>query len=357
MMSVDNMPETRFSHNEIYKLVADILRQVDVPTEDANEVAECLIKADLQGVDSHGVTRLPVYVKRIRKGVTKACPEITFDCAPENAMGVVDGDNGLGIVVGSKAMLHAIDLADKFGIGAVGVKNSHHFGPASHYVRKAVSHRKIGLATCNVPSVMAPFGGGKPFLGTNPLAVGVPAKKHPPLIFDMATSTVAHGKIIWAAQRQEPIPKDWAIDETGNPTTDSAAAMKGCVLPFGGPKGSALSLIFDILSGVLTGAAYGKHIGTQIDFSKPQNIGHLFIVFKIDLFLNEDIFLERMDDLLDQLKSVPPAPGFTEVQAPGDPQILSEEKNSKHGIALSPDRIEKLQSLASELGVQFPRAL
>lgn len=356
-MSVEKKSEPRFSHNEIHQWVADILRKVDVPDEDANEVAECLVKADLQGIGSHGVTRLPIYLKRIREGVTKARPEITFDCAPGNAMGLINGDNGLGIVVGSKAMSHAIDLADKFGIGAVGVKNSHHFGPAGHYVRKAVSHGKIGLATCNVPSVMAPFGGGKAFLGTNPLAVGIPAKKYPPLIFDMATSIVAHGKIIWAAQRKEPIPAGWAIDENGNPTTDSAAAMKGCVLPFGGPKGSALSLIFDILSGVLTGAAYGKSIGTQVDFSKAQNIGHFFIVFKIGLFLNEDIFLERMDDLLYQLKSVPPAPGFSEVQAPGDPQILSEEENIKNGVALSPDRVEKLQSLSNELGVQFPEAL
>ncbi len=356
-MSVDKMSGTRFSHKEVHQLVVGILKKVNVPDKDAHEVAECLVKADLQGIGSHGVTRLPIYLKRMRQGVTKARPTITFDCAPDKAMGLIDGDNGLGIVVGSKAMSHAIDLAGKFGIGAVGVKNSHHFGPAGHYVRKAVNHRMIGLATCNVPSVMAPFGGRKPFLGTNPLAVGIPAKKYPPLIFDMATSIVAHGKIIWAAQRKEPIPEGWAIDENGNPTTDSTAAMKGCVLPFGGPKGSALSLIFDILSGVLTGAAYGKNIGTQVDFSRVQNIGHFFIVFNIGQFLDEDLFLERMDDLLDQLKSVPPAPGFSEVQAPGDPQILSEEENTRNGIVLSPDRIEKLQELAEELGVPFPRAL
>jgi LDH2 family malate/lactate/ureidoglycolate dehydrogenase len=356
-MDVDETSEYRFKPNDIKELVVDILIKVDVPKEDANEVAECLVKADLQGVGSHGVTRLPVYVKRIREGVTKACPDVTFDHTPGNASGILDGDDGLGIVVASQAMDHAIKLADDYGIGAVGVKKSHHFGPAGYYVGKAVKRKKIGIATCNVPSVMAPFGGRKAFLGTNPLAVGIPARKHSPLIFDMATSIVAHGKIIWAAQRKEPIPEGWAIDENGYPTTDSVSAMKGCVLPFGGPKGSALSLIFDILSGVLTGAAYGKHVGSQVDFSRVQNIGHFFIVLKIDMFLNEDLFLDRMDDLLDQLKSVPPAPGFSEVQAPGDPQILSEQENIKHGIILSPDRVVKLQSLAHDLGVQFPEVL
>jgi LDH2 family malate/lactate/ureidoglycolate dehydrogenase len=356
-MSVIAMPEFRFNHKDIKQFAIDILQQVEVPHEDAIEVAECLIKADLQGVGSHGITRLPVYVKRIRKGVTRARPNISFDYTPGTAVGLVDGDNGLGVVVGAKAMAHALELSAEFGIGAVGVKNSHHFGPASHYVRKAVKQDKIGIATSNVPSVMAPYGGRRPLLGTNPLAVGIPIRKHPALIFDMATSTVAHGKIIWAAQRQEPIPEGWAIDKHGNPTTDSVAAMEGCVLPFGGPKGSALSLIFDVLSGVLTGAAFGTHISTQVDFSQPQNIGHLFIALKIDLFLSMDLFFERMDELIDQLKAVPPAPGFVEVQAPGDPQLRAEEENSKRGIGLSRDRVIKLKNLAKELGVRFPESL
>lgn len=357
-MNRDVKPDQiRFHHNTISQLIINILKAVEVREEDAMEVAECLVKADLQGIDSHGVNRLPVYVKRIRTGVTNARPDIGIDVSPDKAKALVDGDNGLGIVVGSRAMSLAIELAETYGIGAVGVKNSHHFGAAGHYVHKAVHKKKIGIAMSNVPSVMAPFGGKTPFLGTNPLAVGVPANNHAPLIFDMATSIVAHGKVIWAAQRNEPIPAGWAIDEEGNPTTDSVAAMKGCILPFGGAKGSALSLIFDVLSGVLTGAGYGQHIGTQIDFSRAQNIGHFFIVLNIDLFLSEKKFLERMDDLLDQLKAVPPAPGFDRVLAPGDPQIISEQINLEQGIALSPDRVEKLNALANELGVRFPAPL
>lgn len=167
------------------------------------------------------------------------------------SVALVDGDNGLGPVVGARAMKTAIELASTAGLGLVLVRRSNHFGAAAHYVEKAVAANVIGLATSNAPPNMAPWGGRQRFLGTNPLAIGIPAGEEPPLIFDMATSVVARGRIMLAVQRGEPIPPGWALDLQGYLTTDARAGLAGAMLPFGGSKGSAISFIIDIVCGVL----------------------------------------------------------------------------------------------------------
>jgi len=284
----------RYRHEELFDFGCRVLERLAVPREHAREVSGCLIKAELRGVDSHGMVRLPVYGRRVQAGVVKAQPDIRLHAAGI-AAAVVDGDNGLGPVVGATAMRAALDLAQTHGVGFVGVRHSNHFGPAAYYVERAIEAGCIGVAISNAPPNMAPHGGKIRFLGTNPVAIGIPAGREHPLIFDASTSVVARGKIIVAAHTGQSIPEGWAVDPDGHPTTDANLALAGAVLPFGGPKGSAISFIIDILCGVLTGAAFASHLNTLENLSAVQNVGHILAAVRTDLFMTEAMFRARVD--------------------------------------------------------------
>jgi LDH2 family malate/lactate/ureidoglycolate dehydrogenase len=307
-------------------------------------------------VDSHGMVRLPVYLRRVQAGVVKARPEIRVHAAG-SAAALVDGDNGLGPVVGAHGMAAAQDLAARHGTGLVGVRNSNHFGPAAYYVEKAVKDGFIGVAISNAPPNMAPFGGKRRFLGTNPVAIGIPAGEEDPLIFDASTSVVARGKIIVAAHNQEPIPEGWAVDPDGHPTTDAERALAGAVLPFGGPKGSAISFIIDVFCGVMTGAAFAQHLNTLEDLSAVQNVGHVFAAVRPNLFLGTGEFTARMDAIVRMLRDSPPAPGIERVRVPGEIELAHESAHSRNGIALTPPVVAQLTRLGEELQVPFPHPL
>jgi len=305
-------------------------------------------------VGSHGMVRLPVYARRLQAGVVNATPAMQL-VPSTTAARLLDGDNGLGAVAGARAMEMALDLARQHGTGFVGVRNSNHFGPAAYYVEKAVSAGCIGLAISNAPPNMAPFGGRTRFLGTNPVAIGVPAGEEPPLIFDASTSVVARGRIIVAAHNQEPIPEGWAVDPEGYATTDAERALAGAVLPFGGAKGSAISFIIDIFCGVLTGAAFATQLNTLEDLSAVQNVGHVLAAVRTDLFVPEDAFRRRMDTILRMLKASPPAPGgHGRVLVPGEVELEEESRNRAQGVALAAPIAAQLSALARELDVAFP---
>jgi LDH2 family malate/lactate/ureidoglycolate dehydrogenase len=329
-----------------------VLERLGVPSADALTTSECLLLADLRGVDSHGLVRLPVYAGRLQAGVVKACPEIRVE-RRFAAAALVDGDNGLGPVVGMRAMETAIELARESGIGMAGVRHSNHFGAAAFYIQRALREGFIGSAVSNAPPHMAAFGGKGRFLGTNPFAVGIPAGEEPPLLLDASSSIQARGKIINAAHRNAPIPEGWAIDTEGRPTTDAHAALAGAVLPFGGAKGSAISFIIDIMSGVLTGAAFACHLNTLENLNGVQNLGHVFMAYRTDLFLPPGEFTRRMDEILRMLKSAEPAPGFPRVMAAGELEAAAEARNRERGVPLQPEVGQQLVELGGQLGVDF----
>jgi LDH2 family malate/lactate/ureidoglycolate dehydrogenase len=343
----------RFRYEDLLRFGCSVLERLGVPPEDATKVAECLLEAELRGVDSHGLVRLPVYGRRIQAGVVKAKPAITVQ-ARYAAVALVDGDNGLGPVVGCRAMDEALDLADAAGIGFVGVRHSNHFGAAAFYVKRAIRRRFIGCAISNAPPNMAAFGGRERFLGTNPMGVGIPAGLEEPLIFDASSSVVARGKIIVAAHRGQPIPEGWAIGPQGRPTTDAREALAGAVLPFGGPKGSAISFIIDILSGVLTGASFALHLNTLEDLRTEQNLGHVFVAVRTDLFLPAAEFAERMDEILGMLKAGPPAADVARVLVPGELEFRMESRNRTMGIPVAEEVVAQLVAFGSEVGVDLP---
>jgi LDH2 family malate/lactate/ureidoglycolate dehydrogenase len=344
----------RFRAEELLQFTKSVLERLGVSGDGAYQVAECLVLAELRGVDSHGLIRLRVYARRLQAKVVNANPAIQIS-SPFAAAALVDGDNGLGPVVGSRAMEKAIELAARTGIGFAGVRNSNHFGVGAYYVQKAVAAGVIGCAISNAPPNMAPFGGRERFLGTNPIAIGIPAGEQNPLIFDAASSVVARGKIISAAKRNAPIPEGWALDPEGRPTTDAQQALAGAVLPFGGAKGSAISFIVDILCGVLTGASFALHLNTLEDLKSVQNVGHVFAAIRPDLFLSKEEFFRRMDEILKMLMASPPAAGVAGVLLPGEVERQAEARNRERGVCLPEEVTRELIELGTELGLSFPQ--
>jgi LDH2 family malate/lactate/ureidoglycolate dehydrogenase len=345
----------RYRADDLRKFSCAALQALEVPPLDAEEVSECLVAADLRGVDSHGVVRLPIYAGRILQGAVNPRP-ITRVVQQRGNSALVDGDNGLGPVVGARAMEKAIAVAELAGISFAGVRRSNHFGIAAFYVQKAIHKGFIGIAASNAPPHMAPFGGRARFLGTNPIAVGIPAGQEPPLLFDASTSVVARGKIIVAAQEGKAIPADWAIDADGNPTTDANAALAGSVLPFGGAKGSAISFIIDILCGVLTGSGFALNLHRLEDLGAEQNLGHVFAAVRTDLFISSNDFATRMDEILRMLTSSPAVAATSQLLVPGELERQNEGRNRIFGIPLVPSIVEQLAELGESLGLAFPNA-
>lgn len=343
--------------NGVIKVEAEKLRQfcqellikVGLTAEDAQVVADSLVQANLRGVDTHGVMRLPIYVKRMRMGLIAVRPRMELHrTGPATA--ILDGGNGPGQVVALRAIEEAIKLAREAGVGLVAIKNSNHFGAAAYFAMRALKHDMIGLALSHAEADMIPFGGRKPCLGTNPIAIVVPAGEEPPIVLDMATSIVAMGNVLLAAKEGRPIPEGWAVDMEGNPTTDPKRAR--AVRPVGGPKGYGLAVIVDVLSALLSGSAFGSHINRMYDnFSEPQAIGHFVGAIDISRYVPLAEFKKRIDQMIREIKATPPAEGFTEVLLPGEPEFKTEEHRLQEGIPLSREVYSELVSLGEGLWV------
>ncbi len=332
-----------------------LFERLNLPQADASIVADCLVKANLRGLDSHGIARIPIYAKRLRLGLVNPRPALTLTrVAPSAAH--LDGDDGMGMVAGTKAMEGAIALARETGVGLVGVRRSTHYGMAAYYVLQAVAADCIGFAFTNSSPGMAPYGGTKPILGVNPLAIGVPAGQRPPVVLDMAMSVIARGKMRLAALHGEAIPEGLGVDAKGRPTTDGMAVIEGgAVQPFGGPKGSGLAIWMEIMGGVFTGAAFaGEMKSLYEDFSGPQRIGHAFMAIRPDLFMSMAEFKARMDTMIARLKDSEPAEGFEEVLMPGEPEARHERERLRTGIPITPEVFKSLCAEAATLGVPLP---
>ncbi len=322
---------------------------------DASIVADSLVRSNLRGVDSHGVVRLGIYVRRLKTGLVNPRPEVAVVRESEATL-LVDGDNGPGQVVGVRALEMGLEKVGRSGTVSVGVRGSNHYGAGAYYVERAVARDVAAFAYSNAPSTMAPWGGSDPYVGTNPYAFGVPAGRHEPIIADMATSVVARGKIILAAGRGEPIPEGWAVDREGRPTTDAQEALEGSVLPFGGPKGYAISLMIDIMAGVLTGAGFGPRIGSLYDdFEEPQDVGAFFQLTDIGRFGSVEEFKGRVDRMIDEIKAARRAPGVEEIFVPGEIEHRNEQQRRQTGIPLGAETLAELNEAGESCGVD-PRA-
>lgn len=339
------------SATSVFDLIHALLIAYHVPPADAKIIADCLVSADLRGVDTHGLMRMPGYLDRVRRGLINTEPEIEIKSITSTVVSM-DADNGFGHVAATRAMDAAIAMARDFGIGVAGVRRSNHFGMAASYVLQAIDAGFVGMVFTNAAACMPPWGGRKPILGTSPLAVGAPSSCCSSFVFDMSPAVAARGKIRKALRRGEKIPEGYALDVEGRPTTDPAKAMEGVLLPVGGPKGSGIAMTMDIFAGVLTGAGYAGDVGDQTkDLNRPQNVGHFLLALKPGLFLSLDEYEHRLGTLLARVHNCPAAEGFTEVLVPGEMEARQEAVRRQTGIPYSLSEIAEVQVEAAKANV------
>lgn len=329
-----------------------LLMSVGVPPDDATLAGDSLVESNLRGVDTHGVTRLKVYCERIEKGLVKAKPQMRFELHRPGA-GVLDGDCGLGQVVTSRAIDTACDLAAKGGIGAVAIQNSAHFSAAAYYAARAARRGMVGFVVGHAEADVVPFGGRAPVLGTNPISVAFPSDGPEPFIMDMATSAVPMGAVLLAAKEGRAIPADWAVDAEGRPVTDPKLAK--AVKPMAGPKGYALAIVIDVLSSLLTGAGFGRHIRRQYDdWTQPQRLGAFCWAIDIGAFVPPEEFGRRIAEMFGEIRAVPPAEGFAKVCIPGELEAAKKRDRLAGGVPLGEGVVAELAAFGRAHGVEFP---
>jgi LDH2 family malate/lactate/ureidoglycolate dehydrogenase len=345
----------RISRSGLQNFTSKIFVAAGMAENNAALAARALVNADARGVESHGVVRLAVYLDRIEMGGSSATA-LPFVSKEHGAIAVMDGNNALGLVSGYFGMNKAIELATNFGIGAVSVKNSGHFGPAAEYARIGAENSCIAISTTNVNTSMAPWGGISPLLGNNPIAIAAPTSKNP-FVLDMALSTVARGKIRLADASDEAIPLGWGLNSEGVPTTNPKEALAGLITPLGGPKGSALAMAVDVLCALLSGSETSPGVRSQAILDMPQKISHFFLAIYIPAFIEMSQFLEDIDTMLERIRTSTPAANIEKIYAPGDIELAAEERATAEGIKLQLSTWESLRLKSNKYGVELPNLL
>ena len=320
--------------------------------EDAFVVADNLVDADLCGVESHGVSRMSIYMKRVETGVVSKDARIEI-LQEYPASLALNAKNAMGMVAGKYAMERCIEKAKENGSCFATVNNSNHYGMSAYYASMAARENMFALTGTNAPPNIAPWGSYQAYQGTNPIAFAVPTSGEP-IILDMAPSVVAMGKVILAAKLGKDIPEGWALTKDGQPTTNAKEGMEGTVLPIGGPKGYGIAVFVDILSGILSGAQFGPHLNNMWnDFENPQNVGHFFLAVDIAKFVDIKVFKTRVKQMVGEVKALPKNPGVEEILMPGEPEQRRRQDRKSSGLNLSTVVYEELKSLGEKYGVAF----
>jgi LDH2 family malate/lactate/ureidoglycolate dehydrogenase len=340
----------------LHYFVREILKRLRVPAQDATKVSDMMVAADLAGVESQGVARLPFHAERLSSGLVNPVANIKTVHQSSSAA-TVDGDNGLGPVVASFAMDLALTKAKREGTAAVAVRRSNDFGMAGYYARRSLERQMIGIAMSNASPTVLPPGGTRSMLGTNPLAIAIPASENvSPFVLDMSTSVTTKAKLEEAEKSKSSIPEGWALDSTNHPTTDPATALEalrllplGSQLETGSYKGYGLALAIDILCGVLSGGGFGLELAGA-EGGKPgvARIGHFFLALRIRAFGPYVNFRNRIDELLTKLtrKTNSDAP---RIFYPGEPEFEMEQLRRAHGIPIPGDLSTRLEGMANGL--------
>lgn len=341
------------SPDTLRDFVASLYHASGVPAEEARLVADTLVTADLWGHSSHGVMRAPWYIDRLRSGVMRPVTQ-PRQIVDAGAIAVVDAEDGVGQVIAVQAMSDAVRRAKLHGVGVVSVRNSNHHGALGYYTRMAAAEGCVAMLTTNGSPAMAPWGGRRKLVGNNPWSIAAPAGRHAPMMLDIANTVVARGKIFLARQKGQPIPQHWAIDEAGLPTTDPVAALGGVIQPMAEHKGYAISVMMDVVSGVLSGSGILDEVSGPYQAEKRSRCGHMFLALNIAAFGPEAAFAERMERMIGQIKAVPRVPGCDEVFYPGEIEARNEERYHREGLPLPRKTLADLAKTAAELDLPVP---
>ena len=325
------------------KKIIDIFKKYKLTSKQAKISADIIIKAELVGASSHGLSRLKMYINRIKRKLINNSPKIKIKKISKS-ISLIDADNAIGFVGADFGIKQAIKNAKSTGIGIVAVKNSGHYGLSSFYAEQAVKKNMLVFCFTNAPPALAPHGSKKSLFGTNPICFGTPTGTKVPFILDTSVSLINRGKIRLAAKLGKKIPKGSALNKYGKPTTSAIEALEGVQLPIAGFRGSGLAWMVDILSGVLTGGNHGGKVRDPFDdFTGPQNIGHLFIVFKSNLFLNN--YTSRIKQNIRNVKKLPKVNGIKEILYPGQSKFRIYKKNMKKKINIPKKILRDLNDL------------
>ena len=327
---------------------ADVFASLGMPEADAAYAAGCIVKTNMWGVDSHGVIRMSIYAERLHNGAVNPRPEISV-VREFGSLAQMDGGNGLGYIVARESMAKAISLAQAHGVGSVAVRNSNHFGAAALFARQAADAGMIGIAMCDTLPNMAGPGSRVPAVGNNPIAFGVPFFGERPFVFDLSLSQVAGGKLLMAKEKGEKIPLDWAVDKDGNPTDDPVAGFAGSFLPVGGHKGYGLSLVVELLSGVLSGGMFlGGVKSMHKSPTEPSRTSHHLLAINPLAVMDKDEWSSRVRALRDEIKAVPMRNEGTALVFPGEIEDACEKKRMVEGIPLPRSVYEDLVKVATQ---------
>lgn len=332
----------RLSFEELKKLIKAKLKRAGLPEEHAEAVADHLAYADSRGVHSHGAVRVEYYSERIAKGGSNREPQITFE-KKGPSIGILDGDNAVGHYIAQKGLEEAMKLAKETGIGVVGMKRLGHCGTLSYFIRQAAENHLVMLSMCQSDPMVVLYGGAQPYFGTNPIGFGAPRKDGSPVVFDMATTVGAWGKILDARAKGVSIPDTWAVNSEGVPTTDPNDVAG--LVPISGAKGSGLMMMVDILCGALLGQPSGGSVSSMYaDLSKGRELGQIHIVINPEFFAGIESFEQTMERMVAEIHGMKPARGFDQVQYPGERSDSVKRKYEKEGIPIVRDIYEYLIS-------------
>jgi LDH2 family malate/lactate/ureidoglycolate dehydrogenase len=342
----------RFPVAAMLAFTRDALLACGVPAADADIAAKQMIEADLTGFDAHGIVRLGLYCGWLKSGRVK--PKASIKVLQRSAAtALVDGDDGIGHLVMTYAMNLAIELARTSGVGWVGTRNSNHAGAAGIYPEMAVAQGMVGIyAAVSTLNHMAPWGGAEALMGTNPIAIAIPAGKEAPVVLDIATSVSSFGNIRQHLARGERLQEGWVVhSKTGEPITDPKKVDEGVLLPIGGHKGSGLALMIGLLAGVLNGAAFGRDV-VDAEGSEPTNTGQFVIAVDVSRFIAPEVFAAEMDRHLKELSSSPTLPGFDSIRLPGADRRKRRADRAANGVQLPAGLIKQLDEMAARLKLQ-----
>lgn len=334
--------------DELKAEVVYLLKKVGVPEDEAEITAEVMVDTNARGIESHGVRWLDIYLKRIQAGGVNPVTKIDV-VKDKGSLLILDANNGLGQVAMTKAVEMGIKKAKENAISFVAIRNSNHFGATGYYTELATKHNIIAFIATNSTPLMAPWGGAERCIGTNPLSYAFPTKDIP-IVLDMATTTLARGKVFIAERKGEPLPEGVAINIDGIPTVDAKEALEGVLLPVGGPKGFGLSLMIDIISGILTGSNYGKHITSLFgDVKTPQNIGHFAYFLNIEDFIDLEEYYEKIEDNKKMMKNSKLAQGYNKIFMPGEIEAGIKERSLKEGLQIPESTINIMKQWKQKL--------
>lgn len=340
----------KIPQDKLYNAARNILIACGENEQGASDVAECMLKADMRGITTHGTYLLTPIYKRMQAHQL-ALPTQTTVAQDRGATATIDGGDGLGAIAGRKACDLAVAKAKEFGIATVLIRNTNNIGMLANYTEQAAREGMIAFMCCNAAPAMAPWGGSEQYIGTNPIAMAIYTGQD--LIFsaDMATSVVARGKIRKAARNGTAIPSDWALDEDGNITTDPNAALKGCLLPMGGPKGSAIALTVDLFAGMLSGSRYANDLKS---FHAPEGstgVGAALVVINIDYFMQAEEFSALMAEYIKKMKGLKKAQGTDAILLPGELEQMKEAQSRDKGVELDEGAVQAINELLKNLNI------